>query len=313
MPVEHRQRQRGTIVSQGRNYLLLYHITLDHIFWGHLLLFVPTMVLLHGFRSLAQPEGHIARWLQKLQEYQFTVVHRPGRLHSNAVSMSRLPCCQCGMLPSENRVPISAVTLPELSLTAHTLSEIKASQLEDPTIGPILQSKERNQPPQISQADSVPHRRLAQLWDQLTVREGVLYHLFLQPDDTCNHLQLVVLYNLCSGILEVLHGRVVGGHLGHEKTFSCVQGRFYWPDFWNDTRDWCLACQECSTCKSPTHSRRAPLGAVHAGYPTQIMAVDLLLGPLPESDQKNSYIMVVGGYFTSGWRPFQSPIRKHVQ
>jgi len=39
------------------------------------------------------------------------------------------------------------------------------------------------------------------------------------------------------------------------------------------------------------------LGTVQAGYPTQITAVDLL-GPLPESDQKNSYIMVVGDYFT---------------
>jgi len=99
-------------------------------------------------------------------------------------------------VPSENHLPISAVTLPELSLTAHTPSEIQASQLEDPTIGPILQSRERNQPPQISQADSLPHRRLAQLWDQLTVREGVLYRLFLGPDDACNHLQLVIPYNL---------------------------------------------------------------------------------------------------------------------
>ena len=145
-----------------------------------------------------------------------------------------------------------------------------------------------------------------ELWDQLTVREGVLYRLFLGPDDTCNHLQLVVPYNLRSGILEALHGGVVGGHLGHEKTFSHVRERFYWPGYWNDTRDWCLACQECSTRKSPTHSRRAPLGTVQAGYPTQIMAVDLL-GPLPESDQKNSYIMVVGDYFTRWMEAIQIP------
>jgi len=44
-------------------------------------------------QKFKQPEGIIGRWLQKLQEYQFTVVHRPGRLHSNADSMSRLSYC----------------------------------------------------------------------------------------------------------------------------------------------------------------------------------------------------------------------------
>ena len=125
----------------------------------------------------------------------------------------------------------------------------------------------------------------------------MLYRLFVGPDDTSNHLQLVVPPELRSGMLDALHGGVVGGHLGHEKTLGCVQERFYWPGYWNETRDWCLTCQEFSTCQSLTHSRRAPLGTIQAGYPTQIKAVDLL-GPLPERDQKNSYVMVVGDYFT---------------
>ena len=36
---------------------------------------------------------------------------------------------------------------------------------------------------------------------------------------------------------------------------------------------------------------------ITAGYPTQVMAVDLL-GPLPESEKGNSYVMVVGDYYT---------------
>ena len=39
------------------------------------------------------------------------------------------------------------------------------------------------------------------------------------------------------------------------------------------------------------------MGTITAGYPTQIMAIDLL-GPLPESQQGNSYVMVVADYFT---------------
>ena len=116
----------------------------------------------------------------------------------------------------------------------------------------------------------------------------------MSPDDSSNHLQLVVPTKLRSGVLESLHGEVAGGHLGHKKTFSHVQERFYWPGYWNDTREWCLTCQECSTRKSPSHSRTAPLGTIQVGYPTQILAIDLL-GPLPESDQKKLVYHGCGG------------------
>ena len=36
---------------------------------------------------------------------------------------------------------------------------------------------------------------------------------------------------------------------------------------------------------------------ITAGYPTQIMAVDLM-GPLTESKSGNRYVMVVGDYFS---------------
>jgi len=39
------------------------------------------------------------------------------------------------------------------------------------------------------------------------------------------------------------------------------------------------------------------MGTIKAGYPTQVMAVDLV-GPLPECPSGNSYILIVGDYFT---------------
>ena len=37
-------------------------------------------------------EGQIARWIETLSAYTFTVVHRAGRVHNDADSMSRRPC-----------------------------------------------------------------------------------------------------------------------------------------------------------------------------------------------------------------------------
>ncbi|KAI4880801.1 hypothetical protein NFI96_008107 [Prochilodus magdalenae] len=50
--------------------------------------------------KMKEPEGQLARWLEKLAEYDFEVVHRPGHHHHNADVTSRRPCrptCPCSM------------------------------------------------------------------------------------------------------------------------------------------------------------------------------------------------------------------------
>ena len=51
--------------------------------------------------NFRDPEGQLARWLQVIGEYDYTIVHRPGLKHSNADGLSRLPCRQCGRAPDE--------------------------------------------------------------------------------------------------------------------------------------------------------------------------------------------------------------------
>ena len=46
---------------------------------------------LHNFK---EPEGQTARWLEQLAEYNYRVVHRPGRHHTNADSLSLLHAMQ---------------------------------------------------------------------------------------------------------------------------------------------------------------------------------------------------------------------------
>ena len=41
--------------------------------------------------SFKEPQGQLARWLERLQEYNYEVQHRPGKQHSNAGSLSRRP------------------------------------------------------------------------------------------------------------------------------------------------------------------------------------------------------------------------------
>ena len=51
-----------------------------------------SLVWLHRFKDT---EGMMARWLHALQQFQFSIVHRPGRDHGNMDGLSRVPSSPC--------------------------------------------------------------------------------------------------------------------------------------------------------------------------------------------------------------------------
>ena len=69
---------------QFRSYLRGARFTLrtDH----------KSLVWLHRFKDT---EGMMTRWLHALQQFQFSIVHRPGKNHGNADGLSRAPTSPC--------------------------------------------------------------------------------------------------------------------------------------------------------------------------------------------------------------------------
>ena len=69
---------------QFRSYLRGARFTLrtDH----------KSLVWLHHFKDT---EGMMSRWLYALQQFQFSIVHRPGKDHGNADGLSRAPSSPC--------------------------------------------------------------------------------------------------------------------------------------------------------------------------------------------------------------------------
>ena len=102
--------------------------------------------------------------------------------------------------------------------------------------------------------------------------------------------QRVVPLALQKEILNDLHSGAVGGHLGEDKTLNWLREILL-------ARKWCQQCFECAMRKTPLPKQRAQLTNVYPSHPVQLVAMDLL-GLLPESSQKNSYLLVVSDYFT---------------
>ena len=261
-----------------------------------------------------EPEGQLARWLEKLQEYDFEIIHRPGKRHQNADALSRIPCTQCGRESHSTEVPISEDAVGAVSaeqsapLQERTSSELRSFQLADESIAFVLQAKETNKRPLATAVKgmSTTVRKLCQLWDRLRCKDALLWRQYDDDSTKKNWLQLVVPRALRQEILQEIHQGVISGHLGEQKMMHQLRERFYWPGMLEDARNFCKTCATCAMNKSPSTNARAPLQTVAAGHPMQILAVDIT-GPFPESETGNRYILVVGDYFTRWMECFAIP------
>ena len=96
-----------------------------------------SLLWLHNFK---EPEGQLARWLEKLEEFQFEVVHCKGKTHCNADALSHMlgqhNSNVSGMCPA-TIAPVVLVT----ALGGISHQDIRNCQIEDDLIGPIFQQR----------------------------------------------------------------------------------------------------------------------------------------------------------------------------
>jgi len=282
-----------TFTKHFRPYLLGKHFTLrtDH----------GSLQWLYNFK---EPEGQMARWLQTLQEFDFQIVHRKGRLHNNADALSRVPCEPYSQDQVCNQVtyaPLVATTL----LTAQQDVQITQLQSEDPVLGPIIEGLKQRTYPTI-QHHTLESRRLLQLWDQLLLKDNVLFCRLPSPTGQGLCDKLVVPKSIRTEVLKELHEGAIGGHLGSDKTLWKLKERFYWPGHYTEVKKWCSTCAVCAQRKNPTPKPTAKLCPVTVNAPMELVAMDIL-GPLPESSAGNSYILVMGDYFTKWMEVYPIP------
>lgn len=263
------------------------------------------------------PQGQVARWLEILGSYNFTIEHRPGRQHQNADALSRIPCKQCGWeeenAPSKEVATVSAVcTRSERTwqnwVDTYSPQDIRDQLKQDPGIVKCIRWKEAVPPIKPTRLEIIREgpdvKTLVAQWETLEVKEGLLYRLFRSEEGQVTW-QLVLPSGLRKETLEYLHDSVMGGHLGTKRLLELVRKRFYWPRLSTDVKIWCQRCDLCAA-KKQKRTLPAPMVIGAVGAPFEKLAVDIL-GPLPKSDWGNRYILVVADYFTKWVECFATP------
>ena len=174
---------------------------------------------LFNFRN---PDGQIARWIQKLQEYDFDVIHRRGTSHQNAAALSRRPCYvkQCTYCPRVENKEKESKTEGSLKMEARQVSarineenfpeqscwstdKMRKEQEADRTFKPIREGVAKSHRPKwevIAPYGEVTKTLWAQ-WDSLRERDGVLYRCWESNNGKETTLQLVVPETMRSEVL----------------------------------------------------------------------------------------------------------------
>ena len=93
MPVEclrNRKRRYNTTKEMLTMVYVIKHFR--HYLYGRPFKVRTDHNALKSYQSFKEPEGQVARWLEALALYGYTIVHRPGKKHQNADALSRNPC-----------------------------------------------------------------------------------------------------------------------------------------------------------------------------------------------------------------------------
>ena len=214
-------------LKQYRCYLLGRHIKIrtDH-------------AALRWLKNTPEPIGQQARWLEIMEEYDYEIIHRAGRLHQNADALSRYPCKQCGAVEDVIEEKTSTACKIQMGPEGEDQEDEWASpgmatkQKEDLEIKTFYSWKESQESPPTSDVLTRFDEKTkiyARQWDRIQLRNGVLYRRFENPDGTIKYWQLIPPIKDRERLIRLCHTGVTGGHLGFDKTKEQVQRRMYWP------------------------------------------------------------------------------------
>ena len=309
-----------------RRELLAVVATLDHFkgyVWGPKFVVRTDHAALVWLKNLKNIQGMLARWLAKLQQFHFEIIHRPGAQHGNADGLSRCPQCERGACaPNTN----SNSTDPEQPYASSCIGSSLDSELI-----PLESGETCVAAVMIAQSENSKLITSAQMTDnEITIVRNWLIDgtfpariqdfapasyelkaywigrksLFLDENnilwrnrsDAGSRAQLVVPRSLRDTIFNDSHHTMYGGHFGITHTHSKMQLHYFWPGMSDFVRDRISACHKCVARKSPVN-RHHPMGHVPVSGRFERVAMDLLdVSVISAKGYK--YILVVCDYFT---------------
>lgn len=226
--------------------------------------------------NVRDPSSRLARWNLLLQEYNFDIVHRPGKRNQNADALSRVVVAGVNsFVPSPDE------------------AQFREEQGKDQTLQIT-----------IGNCKSAPDSAHAGYYLD---DAGLLRH---RRKSVAGVGKIVVPRSMVEELMQVHHDSPCAGHLGVRKTLLRLKRRYFWLGMKAAVAKYCRECESCILRKIPKGRKQAPPQIFPDVYePFQRTAMDIV-GPLPCATSGNRYILVFVDHLTRFAEAFALPDQK---
>ena len=222
-----------------------------------------------------------AQWHTELQDYNFQIIHIPGKSHVLADMLSRPPGVDQGEEDNTNvtMIPESSFIRVFTEDDMHLEKQVERSQ---------------NKHAMILDNWSTTEELLKQTldpWPGFIWRHPESFKLVIPPDK-----------ELRKQIMKEWHDNSVAGHLGQDETTWQILANYHWPNARPWIEQYIKGCATCQQIKNLTHKTKTPLYPIsvpQSPRPFGQIAMDLITG-LPIS---HGYDAI---WYTAHWQGVQS-------
>ena len=217
----------------------------------------------------------------------------------NLASTSAMACNFISTSAPLVDIPISREGLVPEDLTISTREEFTKEQETDTELIQLRKWIESKQCPSADELAELSGRMksLAQLFDQISIREGVL--VIRRHDDPERELTILPSCQVAH-IIRFYHEGPGGAHKAPKATSAKIIGCFWWPDLKRDVRLYVACCSVCERFIRINQTPRAGLRSMEVGGLGDCLAMDIVGGmdSLPQNPRGNRYILTRIDCFT---------------
>ena len=266
------------------------------------------------------------RWVAELADFNFKLHYKPGKLNSDADTLSRMPldvekyirgCTQsssreelmamveaASVEHSEQTVWVDIKAVEALEAEVSELTgtktlnpdDIAKMQDKDPVMQKVKYYLVQQVKPTKSKLKSEPVKLKAWLrdWDRLQAGGGEVLRRSCKMSDGQKVMQVCLPPDLHHLVYEELHQKM--GHLGSDRVIALAKDRFHWPGMAKDITHYVTKVCPCLKDKKPNQLRRAELQPIHTSCPFELDSIDYL--HLEKSKGGYEYLLVIVDHFT---------------
>lgn len=247
------------------------------------------------FVSIKDPHGRVARWIFKLQQYDFDIIHQSGKKLGHVDALSRYPVKKS----TDNKEPLVLNQMNLFQFDQYNsyydklnLPNLIVLQREDPGYKKIIlellaDEDEINEFKPVAQLNSGYDYKLI---------DGVLYKANTDPIGRL--WKLCIPKGLRERIMKEVHDEPSGGHFGFYKTWHTVRERYHWPNMYKHVRKYVMSCRVCQLYNRRTTKVSGPMCPVlPPDQPFHKLHIDFI-GPFHRTRRGNTYILNIIDHLT---------------